>query len=160
MFSKEKGENIISALSGNVISLDEVSSPIFAGKVVGDGIAIVPYDGMVVSPITGVISFVGVQKHSYGITSFDGIEVLIHLGIGTVALNGEGFTPFVEKGDKVNAGDPICNVDWNIVKDHNLDITSPIVITSQSVEMIKRLTIYQGLATAGKTACMHYILKK
>ena len=160
MFSKEKGENIISALSGNVISLDEVSSPIFAGKVVGDGIAIVPYDGMVVSPITGVISFVGVQKHSYGITGFDGIEVLIHLGIGTVALNGEGFTPFVEKGDKVNAGDPICNVDWNIVKDHNLDITSPIVITSQSVEMIKRLTIDQGLATAGKTACMHYILKK
>ena len=152
MFSKEKGENIISALSGNVISLDEVSSPIFAGKVVGDGIAIVPYDGMVVSPITGVISFVGVQKHSYGITGFAGIEEMIHLG--------EGFTPFVEKGDKVNAGDPICNVDWNIVKDHNLDITSPIVITSQSVEMIKRLTIYQGLATAGKTACMHYILKK
>ncbi len=160
MFFKEKGEPIYAALSGNVISIDEVNSPIFAGKVVGDGVAIVPYDGLAVSPVSGVVSFVGEQKHTYGITSFDGIEVLIHLGIGTVALQGEGFTPYVKKGDKVNAGEPICNVDWALVKDRGLDITCPVVITSTSIDSIKRITVYNGLATAGKTVCMEYIKNK
>ncbi len=157
MFFNEKGEEILAALSGNVISITDVESPIFAGKVVGDGVAIVPYDGLAVAPISGVVSFVGEQKHTYGITGFDGTEVLIHLGIGTVELKGEGFTPYVQKGDRVNAGDPICNVNWKLVKERHLDITSPVVITSGSMEKIKRLTVLQGLAQAGKTACMRYV---
>jgi len=159
MFFKDKSEDILAPLSGNIISIADVESPIFAGKVVGDGVAIVPCDGLTVSPISGVVAFVGEQKHTYGITGFDGTEVLIHLGIGTVALNGEGFTPYVKKGDRVNAGEPICNVDWNLIKSKNFDITSPVVITSGSVEKIKRLTVLIGLAQAGKTVCMKYVNK-
>ena len=122
--------------------------------------AIVPYDGLALAPISGIVSFVGAQKHTYGITGFDGTEVLIHLGIGTVELNGEGFTPYVQKGDKVAAGDPICNVNWKLVKDRNLSIVSPVVITSGSMEKIKRLTIFQGLAHAGKSVCMRYVPEK
>lgn len=100
MFFREKGEAILAALSGKVISIADVDSPIFAGKVVGDGVAIIPTDDTALSPISGVISFVGEQKHSFGITGYDGVEILIHLGIGTVALNGEGFEPLISKGDQ------------------------------------------------------------
>ena len=88
-------------MSGQIISISDVNSPIFSGKVVGDGVAIIPVSSEVFAPISGVISFIGIQKHTLGITGFDGIEVLIHLGIGTVALNGEGFTQHVSVGQKV-----------------------------------------------------------
>lgn len=159
MFFMDKGEGILAALSGNVVAISEVESPIFAGKVVGDGVAIIPTDSLAVAPISGIVSFVGDQKHSFGIQGYDGTEVLLHLGIGTVALNGKGFSPLVKKGDKVNAGEPICTVDWSIVKSSGMDTTSPLIITSTSMDKIKRLTITQGQAQAGKTVCMRYVNK-
>lgn len=159
MFFMDKGEGILAALSGNVVAISEVESPIFAGKVVGDGVAIIPTDGLAVAPISGIVSFVGDQKHSFGIQGYDGTEVLLHLGIGTVALNGKGFKPLVQKGDKVNAGEPICNVDWSIIKSMGMDTTSPLIITSTSMDKIKGLTITQGQAQAGKTVCMRYVNK-
>ena len=159
MFFREKGEAILAALSGKVISIADVDSPIFAGKVVGDGVAIIPTDDTALSPISGVISFVGEQKHTFGITGYDGVEILIHLGIGTVALNGEGFEPLISKGDQVVAGQPICKVNWETVKAHNMDTTSPVIITSSSMDNIKRLTITEGQVQAGKSVCMRYINK-
>ena len=113
----------------------------------------------VIAPISGTISFIGEQKHTYGITGFDGIEVLIHLGIGTVSLNGEGFTPLVKTGQRVNAGDRICIVNWEEIKNKGFDITSPEVITSTAIDKIKRLTLTTGFATAGISACMRYVIK-
>lgn len=159
MLFAQKGESILAALTGQVISITEVDSPIFAGKVVGDGVAIIPTSGEVKAPISGTIAFIGEQKHTYGITGYDGIEVLIHLGIGTVSLNGEGFTPLVKSGQKVTAGDRIAIVDWESIKAKGFDITCPEVITSTAIDKIKRLTINEGFATSALTACMRYVLK-
>lgn len=159
MFFRSKGEPILAPLSGEVIEIGDVKSPIFAGKVVGDGVAIIPNDAVAKSPVSGVVSFIGDQKHSYGITSYDGVEILIHLGIGTVSLNGMGFESLVKKGEQVVAGQPICQVDWDFIRKNNFDTTSPVIITSSSMENVKRLTITQGKCQAGVTVCMRYVNK-
>ena len=159
MFFTPKGEPILAPMSGQIIPISDVNSPIFAGKVVGDGIAIIPVSSEVFAPISGVIAFIGAQKHTLGITGFDGIEVLIHLGIGTVSLNGEGFTQHVKVGQKVSSGELFAHVDWKFIKDRGYDITSPVVITSSSNDKIKRLTLQNGPATAAHTVCMRYVTK-
>lgn len=161
MFSKEKGEAILAPLTGKVIEISEVKSPIFAGKVVGDGIAIVPKsdDGIARSPVSGVVSFIGEQKHSYGVTGYDGIEILIHIGIGTVALDGEGFEPLVTRGQQVKAGDSLCKINWKLISEKGFDLTTPVIITSGSMSNVKRLTLREAWVQAGLSACMEYINK-
>lgn len=100
IFSKNKGEPIYAPLNGKVIAITDLEEPIFAAKVVGDGVAVIPDDGNALSPVSGVVSFIAKGLHSYGITTYDGVEILLHLGIGTVSLNGEGFTPLVKKATR------------------------------------------------------------
>ena len=90
----------------------------------------------------------------------DFCEVLLHIGIDTVKLNGEGFTPHVKKGDRVSVGSPLCTVDLKLLKDKGFDVTSPLVITSQSVDKVRRLTLRTGDAKAGETVVMRYSLAK
>lgn len=160
MFFKEKGDAVLAPMTGKVISVSDVESPIFSGKVVGDGVAIIPTNGKAVAPVSGIVSFVGEQLHSYGITGFDGVEILIHIGIDSVKLDGVAFTSMVKKGDKVDAGDVLCNVDLDLLKKLNIDITSPVIITSGSMDNIKRLTLSTGDAVAGETVCMRYVRNK
>ncbi len=159
MFSKAKGDEIKAAVAGKIIPLEDVESPIFAGKVVGDGVAVIPTEGRAVAPLSGTVSFIGEGKYSYGITGFDGTEVLIHIGIDTVKLEGKGFTPLVEKGQKVEVGDPICDFDLGLIKQEGYDTTTPVIITSNSMDSIKRLTLLTGDAQAGSTVCMRYVKK-
>ncbi|SPT68987.1 EIICBA-Glc 2 [Anaerobiospirillum thomasii] len=163
MFFQRKGEEILSPLSGQIVSVTEVESPIFSGKVVGDGVAVEPYfqnDDLVLSPVSGMISMVAVQKHAYGITTFDGIEILIHIGLGTVSLDGNGFTPLVKEGDKVEQGMPLCRVNWSTLTENGCKTTTPVLITSVSIDKVKRLTLNLGPARAGETTCMFYLKNK
>lgn len=160
MLFRDKGSEIVAAMSGHVTAVGDVDEPIFAGKVAGDGVAIIPASGEAVAPISGTVSLIGKQKHTYGITGFDGIEVLLHIGIDTVKLNGEGFTPAVKVGDRVQAGDLICTVDLDLLRARHFDTTSPLIITSGSMDRIKRLTLRTGQAAAGQTAVMRYVLNK
>lgn len=157
MFFSERGTPVIAPISGHVVTIGDVDEPIFSGRVIGDGVAIVPSDGKVVAPISGVISFIGAQKHTYGIVGYDGIEVLIHLGIGTVRLEGEGFTPAVQVGAKVEVGAPICTMDLELMRAKQFDLTCPVVITSAAMDKVKRLTLRTGPALAGQTVCMRYV---
>lgn len=157
MFFREKGEPVYAPLNGHISPIGDVEEPIFSGRVVGDGIAIKPDSGKVVAPVAGMVSLIGEQKHTYGITTFDGIEILIHLGINTVKLEGKCFEPKVKVGDKVNVGDELCVMDLDTIKSQNYDTTCPIVITSGSMDKIKRLTICTGKAECGKTVCMRYV---
>ncbi len=157
MFFKDKGVAVVAPLSGHVVAIGDVDEPIFAGKVIGDGVAILPASGEVVAPIAGTISFIGEQKHTYGIKGFDGIEILIHLGIDTVKLAGEGFTPHVKVGDRVEVGAPICTMDLDLLRKKQFNLTTPVVITSASMDQVKRLTLRTGQAAAGETVCMRYI---
>ena len=161
MFFKPKDfTRVLSPMSGKVIALSETEDPIFSGKVVGDGVAVIPGDGEVVAPISGGVSLIADGKHSYGITGFDGIEVLVHIGIDTVKLKGECFKPLVKVGQRVEAGQPICSVDIATIRERGYDATTPVVITSSSIDSIKRLVMRVGFCEAGKTECMKYILVK
>jgi len=115
--TKTSTEEFISPLEGKLLELSEVPDAVFSQKMMGDGFAIDPSSGIIVSPITGTIVTLFHTKHALGLVSDNGREVLIHFGIDTVALNGEGFTAHVKQGDKVNAGDKLITVDLESVKD-------------------------------------------
>ncbi|MGT2716172.1 beta-glucoside-specific PTS transporter subunit IIABC [Streptococcus respiraculi] len=123
-------KKIASPLKGTLLPLEQVNDETFAGKLLGEGIAIVPSNGKVVSPIDGVIASVFPSKHAIGLISQDGVEVLIHVGLETVNLNGEGFTSFVKEGDKVQKGDVLLEVDIASLIDKGYDVTTPIIVTN------------------------------
>ncbi|MDY6323179.1 MAG: PTS glucose transporter subunit IIA [Succinivibrio sp.] len=160
LFGKADYHEIKAPLSGKVIALADLDDPIFSGKVVGDGIALIPSDGEAVSPISGEVSFIAPTLHTYGIRGYDGVEVLVHLGLNTVKLNGKGFKALVKKGQTVEAGAPLCQMDLEMIRSEGYDPTTPVVITSNTIDMIRRLTFNNGFCVAGKTACMKYALVK
>ena len=109
-FLKGKQLEIAAPLTGKVIPVTEVPDPVFAEKVLGDGIAVDPTEGTVYSPVDGTIFQIAHTFHAMGIESDDGLEILVHLGIDTVKLEGTGFQSFVEVGQKVKKGDKIGEV--------------------------------------------------
>lgn len=125
-------EQIYAPLSGELIPLENVPDPVFAGKMMGEGVAIIPEEGMLVSPVEGEIIQVFHTKHAIGIRSISGLEILIHIGLETVELNGEGFDVRIAKGQKVKVGDPLVNFDISFLKSKNKEIITPIIITNYS----------------------------
>lgn len=123
---------IIAPLSGKVVALEDVPDPVFNQKMMGEGIAVTPSEGKVVSPVEGKIVQVPETKHAVGIEATDGTEILIHIGLETVALKGEGFTVNVVAGDKVSVGDSLIDFDLKYIQEHASDSVTPIVITNSS----------------------------
>lgn len=123
-------EIIASPLDGKILELKDVPDKVFAEKMMGDGFAVEPENGEVVSPINGTVSMVFGTKHAVGLTSEKGLEVLIHFGIDTVKLKGEGFEALVKAGDKVKIGDSLLNVDIDRIEDEVPSIITPIVFTN------------------------------
>lgn len=151
---KEKQKILIAAQSGTVVNITEVPDPVFAQKVLGDGIAIIPNSNEVVSPCSGTIAQIANTFHAVGIESDDGLEVLVHLGIDTVNLKGEGFTCCVKVGQHVKAGDKLMEMDIELIKSKNLNPISPCIITN--MDEIGELKLTTGAATAGKTTVISY----
>lgn len=102
----------------------------------GDGFAIEPVNGEVVSPVDGTVSVVHSSKHAVGITANNGLELIIHFGIDTVNLKGEGFTTLVNVGDKVKAGQPILKVDLELVKGKVASVITPIIFTNLGAKSV------------------------
>ena len=104
-FKKEKEElQIYAPINGQIISIEEVPDPVFNQKMMGEGVAVIPTEGSICSPVDGTILQVAPTKHAVGILAKDGSEILIHIGLETVALKGEGFQVAVTTGDKVSKG--------------------------------------------------------
>ncbi|MDO4911840.1 MAG: beta-glucoside-specific PTS transporter subunit IIABC [Corynebacterium sp.] len=122
---------IVAPVSGTVIALSEVNDPVFSSGKMGAGCAITPTDGRVVAPVSGVLKVVAQSGHAYGIRTDEGADVLVHFGIDTVALRGEGFAVKVTKGARVNAGDILAEVDLNTMKEKNIDTTTVVAVTNQ-----------------------------
>ena len=127
-FGKNSGEVLGAPIQGKAISITEVKDPTFSEELLGKGVAIVPTVGKVVAPIDGTVVMVFDTKHAISMTSESGIEILIHVGLDTVTLEGAPFTDHVEAGQKVKAGDLMLEFDIEAIKAAGLDITSPIVI--------------------------------
>ncbi|OXS77849.1 glucose-specific PTS transporter subunit IIBC [Domibacillus enclensis] len=138
----------VAPISGELLPITEVPDPVFSGKMMGDGFAIKPNDGTVVSPVNGKIINVFPTKHAIGITADDGREILIHFGIDTVKLNGEGFEAFVAEGDSVKAGQTLLKVDLDYIANNATSTITPIIFTNlaegQSVTVEKPGTVKNG----------------
>ncbi len=119
---------IIAPISGQVVPLTEVPDPTFSEKMMGDGVAIIPSEGKIYSPINGTVTMIAPTKHAYGLATDDGTELLIHFGLETVELNGDGFDVKVKAGDSVKVGDIIAEVDYKKLKDKNINMITPIII--------------------------------
>ncbi|RFU63093.1 glucose-specific PTS transporter subunit IIBC [Peribacillus glennii] len=125
-----KQESFVSPIKGEIKPITEVPDPVFSQKMMGDGFAIMPEDGLIVSPVGGTIVNLFPTKHALGIESDAGREILIHVGIDTVKLEGKGFEALVSQGDRVEKGQPLLQVDLDYVKDHAPSIMTPIVFTN------------------------------
>jgi sugar PTS system EIIA component len=154
----KKEETIVAPLTGKIVSIEEVPDPTFSQKMMGDGIAIEPSEGVVVSPVDGEIVQFFHTKHAIGIQSESGAEILIHVGLETVNMNGEGFEGHVNVGDKVKAGDKLLTFDLDLIKEKAASTVTPIVITNgDAVESLDKRAASD--ATKGETSLLQIKMK-
>ena len=142
-------KSILAPLSGQAIPLELVPDDVFSQKILGDGIAIIPTDGKIYAPIDGEISTVAETLHAYGFTSEDGLEILVHVGLDSVKLKGEGFTSHVQAGDKVKAGQLVAEVDLKFLISQGVPATTPVLICEGAEDAA--LNTMTGDVKAGKT---------
>ena len=148
-------KELCAILSGKVIPIEEVPDEVFANKVMGDGVAFEPSDETVVSPCDGTISVVMEEsKHACGITLSNGVELLIHVGIDTVSMNGDGFETFVKSGDKVKKGQPLIKFSKEKIKNAGYKDTTMLIITdngnAENIELISGIPSKAGETVVAK----------
>jgi len=135
-------------LSGKLLKIEDVPDQVFSEKMMGDGFGIEPSDGEVLSPFNGVVKSVFPTNHAIGLESEDGLEVLIHMGLDTVNLKGEGFTVHVKDGDCIKQGQKLADMDIDFIKDKVPSIVTPIIFTNleqdRSVKLLKEGKIERG----------------
>ena len=143
-------DEIASPVAGHVVSLDDVADKVFASRALGEGVGIVPTDERVVSPIAGTLVTVAKTGHAFGIKSDDGVEVLVHIGIDTVQLDGKGFQVAVAKKQRVNVGDLLATVNLDTVKQAGFDTTVMLTVTNTAA--LSAVTPHTGIdVSAGQT---------
>lgn len=160
-FKKNKDKDIcklVAVVEGKTIPLSEVSDPVFAQKMAGDGVAIEPTGDVIVAPADGELTLVFETKHAFAMTLDNGIELLVHVGIDTVNLKGEGFEQLAEAGKHVKAGTPILKIDRGLLKNKNVPLTTPILITN--VDKVNKLNAVEGHEVKpGETVVLEYTIK-
>jgi glucose-specific phosphotransferase system IIA component len=138
-FKKNKSEiNVHSPVSGTLVVLDHVNDEVFSLRMMGNGIAIFPTDNTIKSPLDATVKFIFPSKHAIGLICENGAELIIHIGLDTVNLNGKYFAAHVKEGKKVRKGDPLVTVDFQEIQKLNYDIVTPIICTNisdYSIEM-------------------------
>ena len=138
----QKAEEFTAPVSGRLMPITEVADQVFSSKAMGDGIAIDPSDGKIYAPFSGEITVAFPTGHAYGLKAANGREVLIHIGMDTVELNGQGFKPAVKQGDRVNQGDLLTEVDLDYIRSQGKPVVTPVVFTDgAAVELVKTGTV-------------------
>ncbi|WP_089284038.1 PTS sugar transporter subunit IIA [Anaerovirgula multivorans] len=126
-------EILLSPMKGEVIPIEKIPHKVFNGKILGEGVAILPIDGWVLSPVEGRIIHIMDSKHAIGIKSINGADILIHVGIETEKLQGEGFQIFVQTGDDVKPGDKLIQFDLEYIKNKAKSPIMPMIISNSDV---------------------------
>ncbi|MDS0527279.1 PTS glucose transporter subunit IIA [Clostridium sp. SHJSY1] len=154
---EKKAPQLVAAVNGKVVPLSEVPDPVFAQKMAGDGVAIDPTGDVVVAPADGELALVFNTKHAFALTLDNGIELLVHIGVDTVSLNGEGFEQLAQQGAKVKAGTPIIKIDREFIKSKGFSLMTPVLITNPdiltSIDPIENID-----SVAGETPIVNYII--
>ena len=122
---------VVSPLAGQVKPLSQATDPVFSSGVMGQGIVIEPSQGELVSPVNGTVTVLFPTKHAVGIVSEEGVEMLMHIGMDTVSLDGKGFEAHVEQGDKVVVGQQLISFDMDVIKEAGLVAETPVIVTNQ-----------------------------
>lgn len=146
-FAGEK-MTVMAPIDGTVIPLEQIPDETFATAILGPGCGIEPTGDTVYAPFDGTITQVASTLHAIGITSDDGIELLIHIGIDTIALRGSGFTPLVREGQAVKAGTPLLNVDLDAIRAAGLSTESAVIVTNAD-DLPKLHIIAGGIVSTG-----------
>lgn len=155
LFNCSKKNIIFSPVNGNIIDIESVDDPLFSKKTIGNGLAIKPSDGHILSPCCGTINCILIEKHALFVLCEDKTQILLHLGLDTVDLNGYGFNCLVSLNQKVNIGDLLIIMNLKTIKQCKKDDTILVVIPNDN----KRNIVYKnkGQCLAGKTTLFKYI---
>lgn len=136
---------VAAPVAGQIVPIDEVDDEVFADRVVGDGVAIRPSDGRVVAPVAGRVEKVFPGGHGIAIETGSGLQVLVHVGLETVHLEGDGFDAHVAEGDDVSVGDPLVTVELARLAELEVDPVSPVVVLSgERVTVVASGTVARG----------------
>ncbi|SFH64558.1 PTS sugar transporter subunit IIA [Pisciglobus halotolerans] len=146
--------HITAAADGEIIPITEVQDPVFSEKMAGEGFAINPVSDTVVAPISGKLYQVADSHHAYVIESADGFEVLVHIGINTISLNGEGFHTDLVSGMMIGKGEVLATFAREEMIEKGIDVTIPIVVVKGITELSECIYQYEKHAKAGKTVAM------
>ncbi len=157
-FFKKKNIALYAPLSGNAVNITEVPDAVFAEKMVGDGMAVIPTSNQVLAPCDGKVTQIFPTNHAVGIEVAGGIDLLIHVGIDTVELKGEGFKRLVEEGTEVKKGTPILEIDFAKVEALGKPTITPFIVTNP--DQVQILSTNTGNVVAGQTVMMEVKVNK
>lgn len=147
--------SFVAPVTGKTIDLSDIPDPVFAQKMAGDGLGIDSTGDVIVAPCDGDLTLVFKTKHAFAMTLENDIEILVHIGIETVSLNGEGFEQLVEQGTTVKAGTPIIKIDREFIKSKGLSLVTPVLITNPDIT--KSIDTKIGIdVVAGETTVLEY----
>ncbi len=156
LFKKEG--TLVAPISGKTVDITTVPDAVFAEKMAGDGLAIDPTGDTVVAPADGELTMLFGTKHAFGMTLDKGVQILVHIGLDTVSLNGEGFTALKNQGDMVKKGEPIVKIDRELIQSKGLSLITPVIFTDMDV--LKSFEAQLGIdVTAGETTVLTYKAK-
>lgn len=141
--SEQVGLPVLAPVKGQILSLDDVNDAVFSSGAMGKGLAIIPDEGVVYAPFDGEVVTVYPSKHAIGLRSDTGVEILVHIGLDTVQLNGQYFESFVEDGQSIRVGDPLIRFDLEQIKQAGYDVITPVIVTN-TASYLDVLPTYQG----------------
>lgn len=153
---ENKTECLLAACTGKTVPLSAVPDEVFAQGLLGEGIAIEPAEGSFYAPVAGKVQSVTDSRHAFTILSDEGTDVLVHIGVDTVSLAGEGFVSHVSADDRVRAGDLIAEADIDLIRSRGLSAITSVVVTEP--ERIENIEYKPGVCTGGRDAVMCYTL--
>ncbi|PJI09087.1 MULTISPECIES: PTS sugar transporter subunit IIA [Clostridium] len=129
---KKSSSDIVAVSNAIMFPIEEVKDQVFSQKLMGDGVAFKLLDNTISSPCDGEITTIFPTGHAFGITRSDGVEILVHIGIDTVNLKGEGFTILSSQGKKIKHGEPVIKLDLDLLKQKNVDLSTMLIITNSN----------------------------
>ena len=153
MFGKSKS-GLFAVASGRAVSLDAVPDEVFSGRILGEGFAVEPEGGEFFSPCDGVVENVSETLHAYSIRSDSGPDILVHIGIDTVKLGGEGFMSFVSAGQRVKKGQKLAQVNLGLISSRGLFTVTPVIVTN--ADMLRSFELSLGQVTGGESLVMSF----